>query len=188
MSAPDFATTLQGLGTLSSAVGTYTSASSKQASLNGAASISDINAGLAERQAQQTILAGQRSVQSSRLRTAQLKGRQRASLAANGVDIGVGSALNILGTTDIMGELDAQTIEQNAIQSAWGYRMQATNYTNDANLKRAGASAINPSGEAFTSALTSARSVASSWYKLPGKASFEPDTSYETKYSRGMGR
>jgi hypothetical protein len=184
MSSPDIATTLQGFGAVSSAVGAYTTASSQQATLNGAASISDINAGLAERQAQQTLKAGERSVQSSQLRTAQLKGRQRASLAANGVDLGVGSSLSILGTTDIMGEIDATTIQQNAIQSAWGYRIQATSYANDAMRKRAGAGAIDPMGVARTSALTSARSVAPSWYQ----STQDIDTSYETKYSRGKGR
>ena len=45
-----------------------------------------------------------------RLQTRRVKGAQRAALAANGVDIGVGSAAESLATTDIVGERDANTI------------------------------------------------------------------------------
>jgi hypothetical protein len=156
---------LQGLGMLSSANAAKASAESTQTQLNFQANLADINARINETQAQQTLLTGQREEQKSRIATANLKGTQRASLAANGVDLGVGSAAQILTSTDVMGEIDAETIQSNAIKSAWGYRTQGANQTAQATSSRAAAGAISPDS-AFTSTLLGgAGQVASSWYQ-----------------------
>ena len=47
-------------------------------------------------------------------------------------DLGVGNAAETLASTDIMKEVDANTTMANAIRNAWGYRMQGTNFTNEA--------------------------------------------------------
>lgn len=160
---------MQGAGAASSAVGAYYGAKSSKASLELQANLADINARQLESTAQSTLLTGQREEQKSRIATANLKGSQRASLAANGVDLGVGSAEQILTSTDVLGEIDANTINANAVRSAWGYRTESTNQKNQALMSRASASAISPGGAAVTSLLGSAGSVASSWY-LMGKA------------------
>jgi hypothetical protein len=94
-------------------------------------------------------------------------------LAANGVDLGEGSAANILTTTDVMGEIDANTIAGNAVRSAWGYRTQAVNQTNQALTSRTAAGAINPGQAGFTSLLTGAGSVASNWYRYDKAGAFD---------------
>ena len=87
-------------------------------------------------------------------------------LAANGVDMGYGSAADVLTTTDVLGEIDANTIAANAVYQAWGYRTQGVNYNNSALTKQAQASATSPLMSAAGTALGSAGLVASSWYKL----------------------
>ena len=160
---------MQGAGMAASAVGAYAKASAQSAALSGQAATADINARLAETQAQQATAAGQRRLQSLQLSTAALKGKQRASLAANGVDIGVGSALNVLDSTDVMGAEDEAAVKLEALQKAWGYRIQGTSYTNDALMKRTAADAISPGFEALTSLVTDAGKVAPSWYKMLDK-------------------
>jgi hypothetical protein len=152
-------------GALSSSAGASGAAAAQQAGLNAAAGVSDSNAALAERNAHYALLAGERAYQRSRLQTAQIKGRQRLALAANGVDLGSGSAAALQTTTDYIGEVDANTIEANAVREAWGHRVQATNFTNDAIMKRAGASGINPSAAGLGPLLGGAGTVAKEWYK-----------------------
>jgi len=181
---------MQGAGAASSAVGSYYSAQSQKTALGLQANLSDINARMSESAAQATLLTGQREEQRSDIATANLKGTQRASMAANGIDLGEGTANQILTTTDVMGQVDANTIQANAVRSAWGYRTQAANQTNQANMSRASASAISPLTSATTSLLGSAGSVASNWY-LYNKAGLfgtPSDGSYEAKYALGQGR
>ncbi len=156
--------TMQGAGAASSAVGAYYGAQSQKVSLSLSADMADINARMSESAAQATLLTGDREEGKSRIATANLKSAQRTGLAANGVDLGVGSAKDILTTTDAMGEMDANTIHANAVRSAWGYRTQGVNQSNQALMARASAGAINPLMSTATSLLGSAGSVASSWY------------------------
>ncbi len=158
--------TAQGAGAASSAVGAYYSAKSTKASLNLQADLADINARMSESAAQSTLLTGQRQEQQSRIATANLKGTQRASMAANGIDLGEGTAAQVLTSTDVLGEVDANTIQANAVRAAWGQRAQGVNQTNQALMSRASADTINPTTASFTSLLGSAGSVATSWYSM----------------------
>lgn len=101
------------------------------------AQTAELNARLAEDSAQFALLNGQRQEQKLDLAAAQLKSKQRATMAANGVDLGSGSPLNVLTSTDVMHASDANQISSNAIRAAFGYRMQETNYQNQATMARA---------------------------------------------------
>lgn len=183
-------------GGVTSAIGSYYSAAAQKSTLKGQAAVADanariadanasvvratagVNARIAELGAQSTLLQGQQQVGALTLKAGQLKSSQRAALAANGVDLGVGSAAEIQASTDIMKETDALTISANAVRNAFGYRAQAMNFENealtaqsngwayraDAENKRVTAGAISPFGSAMGSLLGSAASVASSWY------------------------
>lgn len=153
-------------GGVTSAVGSYFSAATQKATLKGQAAVADVNARIAELGAQSALLQGQQQVGALTLKAGQLKSSQRASMAANGIDLGVGSAAEIQASTDIMKEIDANTLTANAVRSAWGYRTQAVNFENEALTKRATAGAINPFGSAAGTLLTNATHVASSWYSL----------------------
>lgn len=154
------------------AVGAFTGAKTQRTLLNAQADVAEINARMAEAAARSARQAGQRQEQASRLQTRRVKGAQRAALAANGVDIGVGSAAESLATTDIVGEWDANTISANALRTAWGYRMEGVNFRNDANARRAGASAISPGMAGVTSLLGGAGQVAASWYRFQQAGAF----------------
>lgn len=160
-------------GAISGAVGSYYAAKSQRTELNYQASIANVNARIAELGAQSELQRGQREEQAVRLKTARLKSAQRVALAANGVDLGEGSAAEIQASTDYMGEIDAETVASNAVRSAWGYRTQAMNYQNDALMKTTAASNINPGRQAASSLLGSAGQVASSWYSLNKQGAFK---------------
>jgi len=153
-------------GMASSMIGSYYGAQAQKSTLAFQASMNDINARIAEKNAQQTILAGQRQEQATRLQTASLKSDQRAAMAANGIQLGEGTAANVIASTDVLGEIDANTVAMNALRQAWGYRTQSTNYGNEALMQRAASGAISPGMSAATSLLGSAGSVAQSWYQM----------------------
>lgn len=181
-------------GAANSAIGAYGSASGQKASLqyqaamgsvNAAlarsdASLLDVNAGLSETQARMAIMQGQREEQQMRLRTAQIKGTQRAAMAANGVDLGEGSSSRILATTDYMGEIDVGTIRANAARTAFGYRIQAANqkfaamsarvqganYTAGSAFASANAAGISPFASGMSSLMTSAASYGPQVYGM----------------------
>ena len=151
--------------TAASAVGASNSASAQQAGLNYQADVAANNAQIAEWQAQDAIRQGQDQEQSSRLQYAATKGKQRAALAANGVALDEGSAVDILTSTDYANEMDASTIQANAARSAWGYRTQGTSYSDNAASLRAGAGAVSSGSSAGLSLLGSAGQLATSWYQ-----------------------
>jgi hypothetical protein len=128
----------------------------------------DLNAGLADQQASDALARGQDAEFKSRLRTAQLKGTQTATLAAHGVALDQGSALDILTSTDVMGAADAATIHDNAAKESWGYKVQASNY-------RSQAANANPWAAGGASLLGSAASVADRWYKYNKQTGYASD-------------
>lgn len=170
--------TMQGAGAVGQAYGAYSSAAGSKAAMQSQANIadtqaqiSDMNAAGAEFTAQQSLLAGQRREQNVLLKGAQLKSTQRAGMAANGIDLGSASAVNVLTSTDVMAREDANAVALDALRSAWGYRTQATNYTNEGIGLRARASGMRSTADAITpwmsgvgSLLTSTGKVASNWY------------------------
>lgn len=167
-------------GMAASAVGSYYSAATQKAALQGQAAIADVNARIAELGAQSALAQGQQQVANLTLKAGQLKGSQRAAMAANGIDLGEGNAAEVLASTDIMKEIDKHIVEANAVRSAWGYKTQAVNFQNDALMKRAGADGISPGMAAAGSLLGSAGTVASSWYSL-NKAGALKGTMFELK-------
>lgn len=156
---------LSTFGAINGAIGTYYQAQAMSNNLKFQADMARINAGIAETNAQATLLAGQRAQQNVRLRTARLKSAQRVGMAANGIDLGSDSAVNVLTTTDVMGEIDANTVEANAVRAAFGYRTQGVNDMNMARLSSAVADNISPFGSGVSSLIGSAGKVADGWYR-----------------------
>ncbi|MDD4913287.1 MAG: hypothetical protein PHP57_13420 [Sideroxydans sp.] len=150
------------------AIGAYYSANTQRSNLNTQAALSDINAAQAEKAAQSALNAGQMAESAQLLRTQQIKSGQRVAMAANGIDLGVGSAAINQTSTEVMGQADALTINANAVQQANAYRKQAANFQIDAMMKRSNAKGINPNMAVFTSLMSDASGVASKWQ--PGAA------------------
>lgn len=147
-----------------SGIGSYFSAASKKSSLRFQADMADINSRIDELGAQGELLKGERATAELTRKAGALKGNQRASMAANGIDLGVGSAAEVTASTDLMKEIDKNTIAANAVRSAWGYRMAATSETAKGLIDNASSDSISPLGSAGASLLSSAGTVAQSWY------------------------
>lgn len=156
-------------GTVTQAMAARQQSKAQQQALNYQSAVSANNAKIAEWQAQDALQRGARSEQQSRLQTAQLRGSQRARLAANGVSLDEGSALNILNDTAYMGEQDALTARDNAAKEAWGYRTQEAGYDSDSSMLAYRASQENPNMAMTGSLLTGAGQVASSWYNYSSR-------------------
>lgn len=152
-------------GMANGVIGSYYSSQSKASNLNFQADMDALNAQQAEKQAQATLYQAERKAGQVSLAYGAAKSSQRASMAANGVDLGTGNAAEVQASTDLVKKIDMDTIAANAMRSAWGFRTQATNYSNQALIARATAGSISPTASAFTSMLGSAGNVAGSWYR-----------------------
>lgn len=101
------------------------------------AKVADMNAKIAERQARDAVERGQQEEQQQRMKTSQTIGQQRAALAANGVDLGFGSPLDVLVDTATIGELDALTIRTNTRREERDILQQGANLKGQAGMLRA---------------------------------------------------
>lgn len=99
----------------------------------------ETNARMADRQAQDAILRGERDAGESDRRAAALAGAQRATLAAQGLDLGSGTAASVLEDTAVKAARDATTIRNNAYREAYGYDVQAADLRTRGRLAQIGA-------------------------------------------------
>lgn len=155
-------------GMLSSTIGSFFSAETQKYQLKTQAIVADTNARIAELGAQSALNQGQHAIGDLTLKAGHLKSAQRVAMAANGIDLGEGNAAEIQASTEIMKEADKNTIQANAVRSAWGYRMQGTNFQNEALTARNASSAISPWMTGASTMLGKATDVATSWYMMGG--------------------
>jgi hypothetical protein len=165
-------------GAVQSAVGSYYQAKSAQYQYKSQAltmdfqkSMSEINARQAEFMAQQIVDVGGKEISMLKMRAGKIKSASKASMAARGIKLGVGSTAEVVATTDLVAEMDALTIYANAIKSSEAARTQSINYMNQAmqqgvsseNLRGTAAS-ISPFSAVMTSLGQSSNTLATSWF------------------------
>ena len=121
------------------------------------------NATIALQQRSSSLQQGDVAAQQAQLHQAQVLGAQRASLAANGLDLTQGSAQDLLTTTKFLGAADVNTIQSNAARTAWGYSVQNMNDNATANLTQWQADSISPGKVAAMAGATSLLGSASSY-------------------------
>jgi hypothetical protein len=80
------------------------------------------------------------------LDVADLKGQQRAAMAANGVLLGTGSAVRVLEDTAMLGSLDAATIRSNTERESLGFLNERNQFLNQAALYRVQGAAARRAG------------------------------------------
>lgn len=173
----------QAIGLIGETGGEFFSASASRDSAKTDAHIALVNARLAELSAQSALQAGQQEEQRSRLRYAALKGTQRAAMAANGVALDSDTPQRVLASTDLMNEVDAQTISTNALRQAWGHRTEATGFRNKALSARARAAGISPFGEAGSTFLTGFGKLADKRLSLQKEGSIKEGDAFYFKES-----
>lgn len=149
----------QGVGAAGSALGSYFAASGRKLALNSDAAIQDLNARLAESDGRLARQQGEQAQVAQKLKTGQIAAKQRVAAAAGGVDATYGTPLNTIVSTEVMGEIDALTIDANAIRAQGNRQIEATGYRNKANTDRANARSISPFGEAAISLLGNGASI-----------------------------
>lgn len=96
----------------------------------------ELNSEIAEMQADEAIRIGDEQARQIKLQNRQVIGSQRVNLAAQGIEIDSGSALQIQEDTAVLGELDALTIRHNAAKQAMGYEMEASQASLNGTLSR----------------------------------------------------
>lgn len=112
-------------GSAASAAGQYQQAIAKQ------------NAEYANYQSAESISAGKIQEQQVRRQVAQTEASQRATAAALGQVVGVGTAGQVVADTAQLGETDAQTARRNAQREALSFKIQAQNDTANGTLAAA---------------------------------------------------
>ena len=122
----------------------YTQANAQQQAAKYQAQVEQNNAQLALFQRSAALQQGDLQAQQSALQTAQLLGQQKAALAANGVDLSSGSAIDQLASSHFLGEQAVNTLQSNAARAAWGYQVQGQTAQTQATLSGWEASRNNP--------------------------------------------
>ena len=127
----------QGVSNTIGAFGSFLTTGHQNAIAQSQANIARLNAQMMMRNYEQTLHANQKAVAMRTMAAGRTKSSQRAALAANGVAVGEGSAAEIQASTDLIKEIDINQMNANAINQAWGYRMQAVNYEGQALMAEA---------------------------------------------------
>lgn len=118
---------------------------------------------MAEYAAQDAIRRGDEQANKIQQQARALKGSQRASMAAKGLDLGVGTAAELQDQTDFFGAVDASTARFNAQRDAWSSR------AGGANARAQGDAAARQGNlQAFGTLLSTGGQVASKWYTNKG--------------------
>lgn len=176
------------LSTGASVVGQIQQARAQESQARYQAAVARNNAIIQEQNAERARLAAERvrqqaeaDVETQRGRIGQLEGRQRAALAANGVLLDQGSALDIVIDTATIGELDVQTIRRNAEREAIDIETQASNFDfqaqqlqQESEFRRRQASAASGGLGVgiFSTVLTGAGTVAGKWNTFRDQGAF----------------
>jgi len=92
------------------------------------------NATLAQRRADDARQRGEIAENEKRKETALIIANQRAVLAANGIVVDTGSALDITTDTAEVGEVDALTLRANFEREALGFEAQGMNFINEGQM------------------------------------------------------
>ena len=163
---------MSAVGTVAQMYGQYQAGQAGAQAARYQAAVARNNAIVSGYNAQQALDQGDAAVTQSQMKTRSLIGAQRAALAANGVDVNSGSALDVQSDSAMLGQLDALTLRYNAQTKANAYLSQAGQYIAQGGLfdQQAG-SALDASLIGMgTSLLSGASSVGDKWltYKAHG--------------------
>lgn len=133
------------------------------------AKVAKRNAEVAQANADMKRQEGIEEARQTRMKNLQRIGAQQTAMAANGIDVSSGTALDVVADTAAQGELDALTNRYNAETQALAYERQANNFTNQSNLDLFAGQNAYKSGMANAvgtglKGLAATTSVAADWY------------------------
>ena len=157
-------------GTALGAISSYQQGRAQAVAASYQAQIARQNQRIALENAAMERQEGLEEARKQRIATLQQIGKQQTELAANGVDVGYGTSLDIIEDTAMLGELDALTIEYNSEKRARNFDMQAYNYANEGNLADYEARNARTAGNIglISGGLKTVGTIGSSLYSLGG--------------------
>lgn len=132
----------QAVSGLISAIGSISVSKYNNAIYQSQANIARLNAQMMEENAQAVLRSNEKAVARKTMAAGQVKSKQKAAMAANGIAIGEGSAKEITASTDLLKELDVNTMNANATREAWGYRMKGVGYESQALMSEASKTSV----------------------------------------------
>jgi hypothetical protein len=121
-------TTIAAIGLAVSAAGTGVAARGQYQAGKVQDRVNSNNRVMAEYQAQDALRRGEEDAIAAQRKASGLRGAQRTALAANGVDLGVGTPAALVDQTDFFAAADRGTIRDNAAREAWTRRTGASQY------------------------------------------------------------
>ena len=128
MAAGASAETAATVATVAQVIGTLYTAGAGYASANAAASVAEQNARLSEQKGMATMQKAGWEERRIRAGSKKLQGQQRSLLAASGVDVNTGSALDVQADTAYQAAEDVAMTHYNAELQKWGFDIEAANY------------------------------------------------------------
>lgn len=120
-----------------SAAGSLTSGIQGMVQANYEARVNKENARLSEEQARDSIDRGRDEARSFYRQVGQVKGQEVASMAANGIDTGFGTALTVQQDTAAGADEDASNLYHNINERTRGFDINARNYREEAAAAKA---------------------------------------------------
>lgn len=119
--------TLAIIGTAVSAIGTGVTAVQAYSQQKYQQKVAEQNAKLEDAAAVDALQRGKQAVQQQQRELSREMGAQRASMAANGIDVNFGTAASFRGDTAMLGQEDSQTLRENSIREVMGFERSAAN-------------------------------------------------------------
>lgn len=102
--------------------------SAKQSMQNYQAQVESNNAAVAMQQEQNAERQGQLALQQQQVKNAMTLGNAKAQMAANGLDLSMGTPMDVQNSDAYLGNLDATNIRNNTVNQAYGYDVSAMNH------------------------------------------------------------
>lgn len=150
MAIPIASLALGAIGTVTSVIGAENAAAAQSRNAAYEAQVAQNNATTAANNAEYATQAGAEKATENSLKEREQQAQVVTGLAANGLDIGTGSAADVQKTQRETGALSTQQVVDNAALQAYGYRTQQTSFQAQSGLDTA------QSGQAATAGNISA--------------------------------
>ncbi len=134
------------LGTVASVAGSISAANAQADAANYQAQVARNNAQIANQNAEYAIRAADVEAERKGIQDAQEVAKVKAGIAASGVSVNEGSAVDVVSSEREVNKLDTLTDQHDAQLRAYGYRTQAANFEAEAGLKKLEASNARKAG------------------------------------------
>lgn len=159
-----------------SAYGAYSGGQAQKSMFNYQSRVAQINAGIAQNQAQTEFAAGDIQAQQVGFRSGERMGITRAGIGAGNLDLGTGSARRVLSSEAMIGQNEQATVRNNAARRAYGEQVSAFTDTAQSNVDiAAGKGAVQAADfNVASSILGAATSTSDKWTKFGQAGALPP--------------